>query len=198
MMDRTDRIALIVATVLVVVLAAGAGFLVWKRSDVLAGERPVTADATATLSPMEATEAAAPPTAYMQPATPAKRSLPPKGAELGYAKTVRKSGGVYSLSYDPAAFLTGSEAELSAKKHGLPGASGGRYIANDKHTLKRVPFAPNAAIVQYTGTASGQTDTLTPAEFYKGVSDGDDALTKAPWWIYVSGGKIVKMEQYTP
>lgn len=50
-MQRADRIGLIVASVLVVLLAAGGAFLLVKRNDTLANDRPV--DASVKLTQLE-------------------------------------------------------------------------------------------------------------------------------------------------
>jgi hypothetical protein len=112
-MERTDRIWLITASVLVVLLLAGAGVLWWKRTETIA-RYSTTSQGELALAPMETSDTVLPPEAPKPKPKAAPRQ--PKGSEPGYLTRVRKTGSAIYVTYDPAAFLTGSEASLYAAK----------------------------------------------------------------------------------
>ena len=86
--QRADRIGLIVASALVVLLVAGGAFLLVKRNETLAAERP--ADASVKLTQLEDTST---PEAAPATTTPAKQAKPvvPTQAE-GLRLRVRHQG----------------------------------------------------------------------------------------------------------
>jgi hypothetical protein len=193
--DRSDRIALIVAAVLVVVLIAGSGLLLWKRADTLAKERPGSTVAEVKLTPLETPEVV-PASEESEPATEApKVPKKPNGAELGYVKRVKLSGASVSVSYDPAELLIGQEADLYAKRKGLA-AAGGWIVANDTHKIKTFRLTGDAEIL--VADAEGAvTVTMTPDAFRKAITDdpGDPALKKAAFWFFAEGSRISRVEQ---
>lgn len=195
-MERSDRIALTVATVLVVALLSGSGFLVWKRVDTLASERPLAAEGPVTLAPLQADETA---TATPAKAKPARKPGPPrqpKGSELGIISSVRKSGSTYYLTYDPAALLLGKEADIYAKSKGRLAATGGFTVANDTHRFKRLPLSKRVKIVTAGSNDSGAATTLTAPALVKAYgASGDSDMKQSTWWVFAKDGVVLRLQQ---
>lgn len=193
-MERSDRITFIIAATLVVLLLAGAGLLIWKRSQTLAAESTAVASSTVSLTPLETTAGAAPVTTTPTPATVSKLGVPkqPKGSDFGYVTKVRKSGSTVYATYDPAELLTGTEADLYIKKKGRVVSTAPYVIANDTHKFKTYDLTKKA-IVDIIG-ADGRTKTVSPAD-YAAAFAKDASLHETTWWVWVSSGSITHIAQ---
>jgi hypothetical protein len=196
-MERSDRIGLIVATLLVVALLSGSGYLVWRRSDILGAERGgTTAEATVTLTPIETSEALLPEPAEAKPASNGSGITQPKGSEIAYLTKVRKSGSTYYVTYDPAELLKGAAADLYVKKQGKAVLTATFAVANDKHETKRLPLSKQVLILRDSKTEAGKVTVLRADDLVKAFgAKPDTELTKSTWWVWSSGGVILKLQQ---
>lgn len=188
-MQRTDRTLFIIATVLVVVFAAGGIFALVVRFQTPEKAQPPASEPVA-LVPIEDTSTAA---VSSVPTTPPAPKVPkqPKGSDVGYLTKLSTSGGL-SLRYDPVELEVGAAADLYAKQQGKVMADKLYYIANATHKTKAYDVSGSAVIVL---TASdGTTSTVAPSAF-KAQFDKDARLRKALWWVFVRNDSVVRLEQ---
>lgn len=190
-MQRADKIGLIVASILVVVLSAGAGLLLYKRSTTLAAERPL--DTSVKLVALEDTASAE--VATVTPANSApKPTVPsrPAGSDFGFITRISGSGNDLALRWDQAELLTGSDADLYAKKNGAVINTRLYYLANDTHTTKVYDISPK--VIVEVAASDGTTSTLTAAQFAKRWNAGGEIRTR-PWFLSLRSGDVVRLVQ---
>jgi hypothetical protein len=117
-------------------------------------------------------------------------------------KEADKDGGP-QLKFDLAYFLTGEEAEQAAMDHGdeVP-VPNDYYIQNDNPKLRWLPVSDSVKVKYIPNEmccdlVTGNFDAWSEA--VNETNQTDYAGKLAPWWITVSGGQIVKIEQqYIP
>jgi hypothetical protein len=187
--QRADRIGLVIAAILVVILAAGTTALMVKRANTLANERPV--DGTVKLTTIEDSETPAPKATGVVSAKPTVQRQP-KGSDFGYITKVTGSGSSLHVTYDPAELLTGKEADLYALKSGKAINTELYYVANATHKLKTYPLSSKAQVVM--ASSDGATSTVTLQDLQSGFGKGG-TLFKATWWVFIKGSTIVRLEQ---
>jgi hypothetical protein len=111
-----------------------------------------------------------------------------------------------SLTFDLAYFLTGDAASAASAEHGgeVPPPNG-YYIVNDNDLLRTLPVSPSVVVRYIPAGAPDQTQLQTgnyPA--FVGAVNGTvqtdyPDMAFAPWWITVTDGQIVKIQQqYLP
>jgi hypothetical protein len=135
-------------------------------------------------------------------ATPEPASLE-DGRHFVFADKVAEKGGGPQLRFDLAYFLTGDEATKAAKEHGdeYPPPND-YYIVNDNPKLRWLPVSGSVKVKyipneQCCDLMPGNFDAWTEA--VNETNQTDYAGKLAPWWITVSGGQIMKIEQqYLP
>lgn len=191
-MQRADKIGLIVASILVVALAAGAGALYVKRSKTLAEERPADV-ASVQLTPLaeptptvDATLAAKP--EQSEEATVPKR---PRGTKFGYVAKVGKDG--LSLRWDLAELLTGKEADLHAKKQGKVMADKLYYIANATKTTDTYDVSPKC-VIELTAE-DGSTSTIAPTDLLALYEKNPEHMKSLTWFITEDDDVVTKLQQ---
>jgi hypothetical protein len=189
LLERTDKIGLIVASVLVVLLAAGAGGLLYQRSNNGPGT-VAAAESSVTLSPLD-DKSTLPSVPKPKPA-PAPAKLPRvwKGAKFGYVTKVGKSG--LSLRWDLAELLTGKEADLYAKKQGKVMADAPYCIANETDDTD-VYDVSNKAVIKII--ESGLKKTITPAELKKRYDAKPGVIQHATWIMVEQDNVVTSLEQ---
>ncbi|HEY7399623.1 MAG TPA: hypothetical protein VH989_01875 [Actinomycetota bacterium] len=125
------------------------------------------------------------------------------GRHFVFAVDVATKGGGPQLQFDLAYFLTGDEATKAAKEHGdeYPPPND-YYIVNDNPKLRWLPVSSSVKVKYIPNEmccdlVAGNFDAWTEAVNETTMTDYAGKL--APWWITVSGGQIVKIEQqYLP
>lgn len=102
-----------------------------------------------------------------------------------------------TLAFDLAYFLRGREAAQAAADHGDV-LETDYYIVNDDPLLRRLPVSP---LVQVTYVSEGACCSLQPGRFEPWAAAVNDEIPNdyagkdAVWWITVSGGEIVRIEE---
>jgi hypothetical protein len=125
------------------------------------------------------------------------------GRHFVLAVKAEDKAGDSQLRFDLAYFLTGDEATQAAKDHGdeYPPPND-YYIVNDNPKLRWLPVSASVKVKYIPNEmccdlVSGNFDAW--AEAVNETTMTDYAGKNAPWWITVSGGQIVKIEQqYLP
>ncbi|HEV8564808.1 MAG TPA: hypothetical protein VGR41_07820 [Actinomycetota bacterium] len=125
------------------------------------------------------------------------------GRHFVLAVEVAEKGGGPQLRFDLAYFLTGDEATQAAKDHGdeYPPPND-YYIVNDNPKLRWLPVSASVKVKYIPNElccdlVSGNFDAWTEA--VNETNQTDYAGKNVPWWITVSGGQVVKIEQqYLP
>jgi hypothetical protein len=125
------------------------------------------------------------------------------GRHFVFAVKAEDKSGDSQLRFDLAYFLTGDEATQAAKDHGdeYPPPND-YYIVNDNPKLRWLPVSDSVKVKYIPNElccdlVSGNFDAW--AEAVNETNQTDYAGKNAPWWITVSGGQIVKIEQqYLP
>ncbi len=129
-----------------------------------------------------------------------------EGRSFVFVRKVKVSGSGSALTFDLAYFLTGDDAVKAAIKDGViePGETlpNDYYIVNHNPLLRTMPIAANVdvRVIDWTNCCDltkGDFDAWVaaiksgPGDVYHG--------TASPYWITVSGGEVVKIEeQYLP
>ncbi len=166
---------------------------------------------TSTVGAGGTTSAAASPTNTKPPKPSKSPSTSPSpviapGRSFVFVRKVEVSGSGSTLTFDLAYFLTGDDAVKAAVKDGVitPGETlpNDYYIVNHNPLLRTIPIAAkvDVRVIDWTnccGLTKGDFDAWVaaiksgPGDVYHG--------TASPYWITVSGGEIVKIEeQYLP
>jgi hypothetical protein len=125
------------------------------------------------------------------------------GRHFVWAVKAEDKAGDSQLRFDLAYFLTGDEATQAAKDHGdeYPPPND-YYIVNDNPKLRLLPVSDSVKVKYIPNEmccdlVAGNFDAW--AEAVNETTMTDYAGKNAPWWITVSGGQIVKIEQqYLP
>jgi hypothetical protein len=125
------------------------------------------------------------------------------GRHFVFVVEAEDKAGDSQLRFDLAYFLTGHEATQAAKDHGdeYPPPND-YYIVNDNPKLRWLPASDSVKVTYIPNElccdlVSGNFDAW--AEAVNETNQTDYAGKNAPWWITVSGGQIVKIEQqYLP
>jgi hypothetical protein len=190
---RRSRIR-IVALVVVASLAAACN----EGSTVASGVGDTgTGSPPVTTPPADsASSTASPPTSSPKPSLE-------DGRHFVYAVSTKQKRGSSQLRFDLAYFLTGHAATKAAKDHGDEHPPpNDYYIVNDNPLLRWLPVSPTVHVryiptMQCCDLVMGDYDAW--AASIAGTMQTDYPGKDVPWWITVSGGQIVKIEQqYLP
>ncbi len=139
------------------------------------------------------------PTASASPSPSADPNILDNGEHFVFMNGA-KTGAARRLTFDLAEWYTDQEAIDVAAQHG-DDAPNGYYIVNDNPRLRTMPVSDDVVVRYIPNDACcepqpGDFDAL--AEAVNGTAQ-TDYFAQAPWWITVSGGQIVKIEQqYLP
>lgn len=185
---RADKIGLIVAALLVVLLAAGTGFLLSERGSNATTGAPSASVPTFAPLPGETTASAG-----STPARSAKRTVPkrPAGSVFGFVTKVGKSG--LSLRWDLADLVTGTQADLYAQRKGKLVRDKLFYVANDTHKIVIYDVSPKAAIT--VAGARGKMSRMKPAEFKRRYDAAPAKIRAITWFAWVAGGTVTRLTQ---
>lgn len=188
-MQRADKIGLIVASILVVALAAGAGVLYMKRTETLAQEKP------AEVASVQLTPLAEPTPTVVSTTTPEppKPEVPkrPKGTKFGYVTKIGKDGA--SLRWDLAELLTGKEADLYAKKQGKVMADKLYYIANATKSTTTYDIS-SKCVIELTGE-DGTKSTVSPKDLQGLYQKNPEHMKSLTWFISEDNDTVTKLQQ---
>jgi hypothetical protein len=111
-----------------------------------------------------------------------------------------KTGATRRLTFDLAEWYQDQAAIDVAAQHG-DDAPNGYYIVNDNPRLRTMPVSDNVVVRYIPNDACCDLQVGDFDAFAEAVNGTEqtDYLAQAPWWITVSGGEIVKIEQqYLP
>jgi len=126
--------------------------------------------------------------------------------QFTFVKTTSVSGGTRYVSADYAQMLTGDAAATAATAHGDESPPpNDYYIVNDSHKIRKLKVK-SGITVTVTSNADGTSDPtghiITLAKwfsYFKSPTDGNAAIREAPYWIWVKGDTVTKIEQqYLP
>ena len=146
----------------------------------------------------------APPTQSPSPAISASLE---EGRHFGYIKSVDIGGSPFSLVFDKADFLTGQAATEAAREDGVIGPDESQpndyYIRNQNPLLRTLTFRDDVRliVIDWTNCCETVTGELEPfaAAFEGHQPAGAYRGSFSPYWITVTGGEVVKVEeQYLP
>ena len=187
------RTALFIVLVIVVALLSfGAGLLLAPGDEVASPAPSLPPSASQTPSPSP---------------TPEPTSSPTPSGEAGdlgdgrhfvYATSATST----TLTFDLAYFLTGDDANAASAEHGgeVP-VPNDYYIVNDNPVLRTLPVSPSV-VVRYIPTSAVDQVQLQPGNYpaftgavNRTVQTDYPDMSSAPWWITVTGGQIVKIQQ---
>jgi len=139
------------------------------------------------------------PTASASPSAPADPNILDNGRHFVFMNGA-KTGAAQRLTFDLAEFYTDQAAIDAAEQHGDEVVNG-YYIVNDNPRLRTMPVS-DTVVVRYI--PNDACCDLQPGDFdaFSEAVNGTaqtDYFAQAPWWITVSGGQVVKIEQqYLP
>jgi hypothetical protein len=207
----------LVVVVLVAAAIAGTGGYLFARSGVSAAEidlarlRSSSAELEARIAGLEATIASAEATKAAALSATSGEENPSTAAATTTTKQftfIRKVTGSTSAGWtlvaDYAQFLTGTAAAAAATAHGDESPPpNDYYIVNDNPQLRTFKLASpiEITVLGWSGTDSTAKKKITPAQFAGVVppASADAQWGEAPYWIWVTGTEITKIEQvYLP
>lgn len=125
---------------------------------------------------------------------------------FSYVSGTRVSGNVRYLSADYAQMLTGDAAAAAAAARGDESPPpNDYYIVNDNRKLRTLRITPGIKVTvtsnpDGTSDPSGHKITLSKWMGYYGApTEGNAAIREAPYWIWVKGDTVTRIEQqYLP
>jgi hypothetical protein len=190
--DRRRTALLAILVIVVALLAFGGGFVLGNGREDAASPSPTPSPATSP-TPSDSPSPEAPPSPSEEPG-----GTLADGRHFVYVKDATDS----SLTFDLAYFLTGEKANAAAAEHGdeVP-VPNDVYIVNDNALLRIVTVSPGV-IVRYIPASAPDQTVLQPGNFPAFVGEVTHTLqtdypdmTVTPWWITITGGQIVRVEQ---
>lgn len=132
------------------------------------------------------------------------------GRHYGYVRAVDMLSAPPTISFDPAEFLTGDEADEAAVEDGV--IAEGEAVPNDYYVRNagtsevEVPVAASVAVTRVecdAGCSDGVPGSFEP--FVDSFSSSDATLedeyrgAQSQYWVTVEGGSVVAIdEQYLP
>lgn len=206
--DRRQRNQMIAVAVIVGVLAFGGGVVLAN----LGGNETAGPSPTAASSAIPSTQSPLPPASASATASPsasptasasASPSVLPDGRSFVYAKKVEGGEeGPLLLTFDLAYLYTGDQATQQAAAHGDPEPTDGYYIVNDNPKLRTIPLAGGVQVrfIPMSACCELQPGDISAwADAVNGTVMSDYSGANGAWWITVTGGEVVKIEeQYFP
>ena len=141
------------------------------------------------------------------PAPTTEPGLQPPGqrTEFGYIVSLEPSGDRYTMTFDPAWFLSGQTANVAAAEDGvvMPGepVPNDNYVVDEGHRLLTYLVASDAAVTVRTG--GGEASTITVEELARALHEGGDTTMWDPrttgTWITADVDTVTAIrQQYRP
>lgn len=126
--------------------------------------------------------------------------------QFAFIPAAKSAGGLRTLTADYAQLLTGDAAAAAATAHGDESPPpNDYYIVNDNKKLRQLTIAPGTK-VKVTTNPDGTSDPSGHAiklsswiAYYTSPTDANAAIREAPYWIWVKGTTVTRIEQqYLP
>ncbi len=218
--ERTKKILLIAAGVVLALIAGVAGGWFFRGSEVSDLEDRVTEleEAGGDAAPDEATEAdetASETDSEDTEELPATTTEEPTAADSGTTAVaterqpglivdVTGSSGAYVMRIDYVLWLTGPEAAAAATAHGDESPPpNDYYVVNDNPKIREFPIQtgiPVTVVTNDDGTSDSEGHTLTLDQWVAALGGPSASAFKASiYWITITNGTVTAIEaQYVP